>query len=203
VTPALKAWIGHIFNHSISEPAWYWADDAEEWSGPREQIPVLIAETFESDGELLAGFSDGQLDQGFWYLVGDTRPEFMQTLTSETIPLEVRLRALKSFVPLFEQLMAVRCLSACYMWWDLLRFPLWDQRSDIQFSIIEILRGILAIPNDACRESALHGIGHLRGDCPEYETQISVIIDEFLAQNPDLRPELVAYAECARQGNVL
>lgn len=194
-------------------------DDAEQWTGPREQIPLLIAETFERGGELLAEFSDEQLDQGFWYLAGAARPEFMQTLTDQTIPLQARLRALRSFVPLFQQIMTVRCTnhlghidrhgekplnSACYMWWDLLRFELWwPNRPDILADIITTLRACLAIPHDACRESALHGIGHLRRDYPEYEPQLAAIIDDFLASTSGLRPELIAYADQARRGEIL
>ena len=201
MTSVLQDWIEHIFDHPIGEPAWYWSDDAEQWSGPREQIPLLIAETFERSYELLARFSDEQLDQGFWYLADDTPPRFMLTLVDETLPREPRLRALRSFVPLFEQVMTARstshlsCLedkgatplnSACYMWWDLLRFTLWANSTSLNAEIIASQRLILIIPNDACRESALHGIGHLRHDYPEYEQQLSGIIDDFLVSTPNL-----------------
>jgi hypothetical protein len=69
--------------------------------------------------------------------------------------------------------------------------------------IVVTLCNQLAIPHDVCRESSLHGIGHLRRDYPEYEPQLAAIIDEFLAQNPGLCPELLAYAQKARQGTVL
>ena len=59
----LKAWINHVFDHPFAEPQCDFADDAEEWAGPLEQIPSLIAETFERSGELLARFSDRQLNQ--------------------------------------------------------------------------------------------------------------------------------------------
>ena len=42
---SLQAWIDHIFRRPIGEPAWYWSDDAELWTGPREQIPLLIEQT--------------------------------------------------------------------------------------------------------------------------------------------------------------
>lgn len=82
-----------------------------------------MAETFEDAGELLAGFSDEQLDLGFWYLLDD-----MRTLANEEIQLELRLRAVKSFVPLFEQVMAVRCTP------------------HLSHDIVAILSRLLAIP---------------------------------------------------------
>ena len=129
----LQAWIDYVFDHPVGDPKWYWAEDAPEWQGPREEILSLIAETFERGGELLARFSDEQLDQGFWFLVGSTPPDFTLTLVDDKIPFEERLRALRSFVPLFEQVMVPRCSShlshceeggplnsSCFMWWDLL-----------------------------------------------------------------------------------
>ena len=219
MTSVLQDWIGHIFSHPVAEPAWCCAEDAEEWTGRREEIPLLIAETFERSGELLATYSDEQLDQGFWYLICPTKSEFMETLIDKTIPLEARLRALNSVQPLFEQVMAIRCTDhlghtacegagplngSCYMWWDHLRFrQFWVEQSDIAPAILAIMPRLLAIPHDACRESALHGIGHIRHDRPEHHDLFTAIIDDFLTQTPGLRPELVAYAEKAKAGEVL
>jgi hypothetical protein len=62
-----------------------------------------------------------------------------------------------------------------------------------------VLRRLLAIPHDACRESALHGLGHWA----IYYPQVAQMIDEFLRNTPHLRPELVTYAERARTGCIL
>ncbi len=218
----LHEWIDHIFNHIVGEPEWYLVQHASLWSGPRWQIPELIAETFERAGELLARFSDEQLNQGFWYLIGTTPPDFNSSLVSSEVPLSARVRAVRSFVPVFEQLMSVRCApllshldepglkplnSACYMWWDLLRFSIldpWGPSAETQAQMLRnetfpVLRRILVIPHDACRESALHGLGHwAKSDA----VTTGAIIDEFLAL-PNLRPELVDYAEHARIGDVL
>ena len=203
----LQSWIDYVFIDQTDKP---------EWAGPREQIPVLISETFERSGELLAKFSDEQLDQGFWHLLSEGPPQFMGTLANETIPLEPRLRAVRSIATLFEQVMAVRSTShlshlddkgasplnsACYMWWDLLRLVLCS--TSLVTQVIATLHRQLVIPHDACRESALHGIGHLRRDSPQYQKQLSGIIDEFLDGTPGLRTELIAYAEQARRGELL
>jgi hypothetical protein len=220
----LEEWITYVFDHPVAgdvREAWYWSEDAPEWRGAPEDIPALIAETFEHTGDALARFSDEQLDQGFWFLVGDSLPDFRDALLDSHIPLAMRLRALRSFVPLFEQVMANRCsphLShldeqpanplnhACYMWWDLLRFPLLElngpveaERDLFHSEVLVILSRLLIIPHDACRESALHGLGHWVHHYP----QAAELVDEFLSKTPGSRPELVAYAERARVGNVL
>ena len=87
------------------------------------------------------------------------------------------------------------------MWWDILRFILCS--ASLITEVIPTLRRQLTIPHDACRESALHGIGHLRRDYPEYEQRLSGIIDDFLASTPRLRRELIAYAAQARRGEIL
>jgi hypothetical protein len=142
----------------------------------------------------------------------------MLAFLDEKIPAAARRRALSSFVPLFEGVMALRCTphlshlgeqspcplnSACYMWWDLLRFSLWQKSTNLNAEIIGTLARLLAIPHDACRESALHGIGHFAADHPEYKKQLSAIVGEFRANTPQLRPELIVYSERARRGELL
>ena len=213
---ALRVWIDHVFDHAVGDPPWYWAS-AEEWSETPETVVAHIAETFEHSGELLARFSDEQLNQGFWYLSYEGPPDFMGTLLDASVPLASRLRALESFVPLFEQVMATRCSShlfhleeeganplnvACYMWFDMVldRFnPPRLRQAQLDADLISTLRVILSIPHDACRASALHGIGHWVRHYP----RLADVVDQFLCATPGLRPELVAYAESARAGNVL
>lgn len=241
---SLSDWIGHVFDHPISKREWHWEENAPSWEDTPANNALFIAEAFERSGELLAPFSDEQLDQGFWYLVSDSCSEFMDLLVDESVPLTLRLRVLRSVVPVFEQVMAARCSphlshldehganplnSACYMWWDLLRFSFhpkltfpkhqvmnqaWSQglrdhpklifpkplvKAEFHSEVPKILRQLLTIPYDACRESALHGLGH----CCDFYPGVAEIIDEFISITPNLRLELVAYANWARTGSVL
>jgi len=212
----LQDWIAHVFNHPVSDPAWHWSLDAPEWVGNSEETLNLIAETFERSGDLLSCFTDAQLNQGFWYLISVTSSDFMHALSDQAIPLTNRIRAVHSFVPLFQQVMAVRCShhlshldeqpanplnSACYMWWDILPIyskPEEPQRAEFDAAVLQVLKRLLAIPHDACRESALHGISEWQYDYPS----IQKVVDEFLARTPGLRPELISYAQQAKVGNV-
>jgi hypothetical protein len=211
---SLAKWIGHVFDHPITNPAWHWASDAPQWQGTSEQIAANIAGTFEQSGQLLARFSDEQLNQGFWFLVSNSCCEFMYSLVDPVIPFSLRIRALRSFVPLFEQIMAARCSahlshldehganalnSACYMWWDILPIhghPEEPTRAEFDSEVLVVLKRLLAIPQDACRESALHGLGHWS----IYYPSVANIIDEFLARAPNLRPELIVYGKSAKTG---
>ncbi len=214
--PALSEWIAHVFDHPVAEPAWHWALDAPPWPGAPAELGTLIAETFERAGDRLARFTDGQLAQGFRYLASSSCSDFMFSLVEPEAPREVRLRAFRSFVPLFQQIMAARCSphlshlderpanplnGVCYMWWDILPiygFPENPDRAEFDSEVLSVLRQLLAIPHDACRESALHGISEWSGCYPA----AGDIVDEFLAGTPNLRPELIRYAIQARHGNV-
>ena len=216
--PRLQAWISHIFDHPVAEDirkAWYWAEDAPTWEGTWEDVPTLIAERFERSWELLEEFSDAALDQGFWFLVGSSPEDFRDSLLDSRIPMSARVRAIASFTPLFEQVMVARCSEnlshldaeasvlngSCYMWWDLLWYALRHDLEDLPIAseIHAALRRQLTMPHDACRESALHGIGHWVKTFPD----MAHLVDEFLAANPGIRPELVAYAAQAKIGRVL
>lgn len=213
----LPDWIAHIFDHPVADPAWHWSPDAPVWEGSSEDTVTFIADTFERSGELLARFTDAQLNQGFWHLVSGSCSDFMFTLVEPKVPLPSRLRALRSFLPLFEQVMAVRCSphlshldekfanplnSACYMWWDMLPIhgkPEERERAEFDPEVLRLLPQLLAIPHDACCESALHGVSEWQ----LYYPSVEGVVDEFLARTPGLRPELVAYAQRAKVGNVL
>jgi hypothetical protein len=64
---------------------------------------------------------------------------------------------------------------------------------------LDAMEGVLALPHDACRESALHGLGHLGGETP-WETRRRAIVEQFLRTHGDLRPELARYAQAALDG---
>jgi hypothetical protein len=214
---SLAKWIDYVFDHPVTDPAWHWALDAPDWPESPDQVATHIAETFEQSGRLLARFSDEQLNQGFWFLVSNSCSEFMCSLVEPALRLALRLRSLRSFVPLFEQVMAVRCSphlshlderganplnSACYMWWDILPIhghPEEPARAGFDSEVLVVLRRLLSIPHDACRESALHGIS----EWSIYYPQVAGAVEEFLARTPNLRPELISYAQRAKGGNVL
>jgi hypothetical protein len=94
--------------------------------------------------------------------------------------------------------------SACYMWWDLLRSVIdppvasATESKALRNEVLAVLRHILTASHDACRESALHGLGHCASSDRE---AVELIIDDFLTA-PDLRPELKTYAERAKAGRV-
>jgi hypothetical protein len=217
VDATLDQWVRFVFDHPVTEVAWHFDIDAPDLGLPPAQAATLMAETFERSVELLRPFTDAQLNQGFWFLLSTGSSGYMLCLTDASVAWPLRRRVLRSFLPLFRDVMAARCTaslshrsesgsalnSACYMWWDLL--PLegsWyagRPPDPIHAEALLVLAELLQIPHDACRESALHGLGHLALFRPE----AAAIVDAFIERSTDLRPELLAYAEQARTGCIL
>jgi hypothetical protein len=212
-------WLKHVFDHDLSDPAWYWDLDADHWAGPPTTTAQFITRLFENADQLLRPFSDAQLNQGLWYIVSHACSSMMLDVLHESrVPRDDRRRCLSSILSLFRQCFAVRCSehlshqdgpgakplnSVCYMWWDI--FPTWGNPDDPSCAeqdqqLLDVMANTLAIPSVACRESALHGLGHWQHQYPD---EVENIIDAFLGTAPDIRPDLAQYAFSARQGHVL
>ena len=216
-TVTLPTWVAYLFDHPVESSAWYFAVDAMYLSPGPQRVAELVAETFEQSATLLRPFSDAQLNQGFWFLLGSS--DHMHQLTDASVAWPVRQRAWRSIIPLFREVMAPRCTPAlshldepgasplnlaCYMWWDMM--PVGPDptsrdasRRPLDEELLAVMTALLEIPHDACRESALHGLGHWTF---KHAPAIAAI-DAFLARSADLRPELLAYAKAARTGCIL
>ena len=215
---SLSQWIAYVFDHPVTDPAWHFSIDSPLLDPGPTRVAELIAETFEEGGELLQPFSDAQLNQAFWFLVNSGNSDYMFCLLDQSVPWPLRRRALRSFVPLYHQVMAARCSpvlshlgelaesplnSACFMWWDIIPLggrPSGD-RPDVALTdeIMAVLSELVEIPHDACRESALHGLGHWAW----FNPKAPAIIDSFLARAQGLRPELIVYGTEAKSGYIL
>lgn len=169
-------WVQYVFQHAVTDPAWYFESDQDWWAGSAPLTAEYLARCFEDADAWLRGFSDAQVNQGLNYLISPSCSDHMFVLTNQTVPLLLRLRVIRSFYPLFEKCLARRCsphLShldepgsgqlnpVCYIWWDVL--PIYGQpndpdRAELDAQCLSVMERILALDSDACRESALHGL---------------------------------------------
>ena len=158
---------------------------------------------------------DAQVTQGLWELVGSSGD--LHPLLSAELPWPDRKQGILSIAALYESLFARRCSpdlshqndsdgnplnSICYMWWDL--FPTWGQPREAEHvdrdaTLLEVMGRALRLHSVACKESALHGLGHWH---MHYPAETSRIIERFLEREADLGPELLAYARSASTGCV-
>jgi hypothetical protein len=210
-------WIKFIFDHPVTNPAWYWnigpdTIEPDKWD---EDTPATTAQyitrLFTNSRELLTQYSDGQVNQGLWYLVNTCCSDIMNNALDVRVPLLERLDCIRSIFPLFRDCFAARCSShlshcdqsgsnpinlVCYMWWDI--FPT-NNRLQEDMAVLDVMHETLAIPSVACRESALHGLGHWQSGYPK---QVKQIISDFLASTTDLNQTLRQYALEAKAGYV-
>jgi hypothetical protein len=213
-----EGWIKHVFDHPISEPQWFRALTAEaSWEPSKDKFLAYISRAFEQPATAFGRFSDAQLNQGLHYLISPDCSDGMFAVKEKKIPWSERHQAIQAILPLFKDCFARRCSpsllhleekpcnplnAVCYMWWDV--FPVYGQpdkpaQAELDQAILGVIRQTLKIDHVACQEAALHGCGHWK---QYYSEQVQKIIDEFLARNTTLRPELKQYALQARTGMV-
>ena len=218
---SFEAWVAWVFDHAVTKPEWHWSYEGKRWDHPIASTLPVITELFESPTRPLKRFSDAQLNQGFWFLCRNGGA--MQGLVDERIPWELRLQCIRSFIPLFRNLFAVRCTrhlshlgragqapvgvsplnSACYMWWDFdcwVAEPNFGPHRRIDDAFLGVMEETLAIRQEACSESALHGLGHWHSG---YPVETEQIINGFMRAPRRISDELREYAEDAKRGYVL
>ncbi len=217
-----EEWLVYVFDHPVDHlmPVWYFAQHVELWRVAPVAVRYLTR-LFEDPIPAAAPYTDAQINQGLWFLLDNACSEHMLLLLEPGIPWPERQRCVEAMLSVFERLFVPRCTptlshldepdrnplnGTCYMWFDLL--PIWGGVKDDPVAsnrqlgpvLLDLMQRILDLDSVACRESALHGLGHWQRYYPE---PVISIIDAFLKQHRDLRPDLHAYAMAARSGCVL
>ena len=85
------------------------------------------------------------------------------------------------------------------MWWEVITWGWAGDDHDataLRARDLDAMEAVLALPNPACKESALHGLGHM----VRQSDRALEIIDRFLDQSADLDPPLLDYARACRTG---
>ncbi|MBA4097152.1 MAG: hypothetical protein C0484_10350 [Rhodospirillum sp.] len=215
---SVEEWIEYAFDRPVGtvEKVWY-RQDYDWWDPKPCQAVAYLTQLFESSGELLEHYTAGEIGQGLWYLIDNSCGGYCRFLIDGSVPIEARVACIEAMQSLFARLFQPRCApilshmgepggdklnGVCYMWWDIIPLAANSkprQPDPIHEASLGVMRATLRLPNPACQESALHGLGHWARAYPEFT---ATTIDAYLAANPKLRPELVRYAQAARSGCV-
>lgn len=210
-----EGWIPFVFDRPVKNPAWHFDvhfhDPIDE--GHPARVVSWLTQLFENADTLLTPYSLEQVNQGLWYLAYNACSSYMFALENDAVAWADRQHAFEAMYTLFANYFAKQCAPVlsdvdesgakpinmvCYMWWDII--PLLPRTQPMADTMLDVAQRMLSIPHDACRESALHGLGHWHHLHPH---RVEALIDTFLKSNTYLRPELVAYARQARAGCVL
>jgi hypothetical protein len=173
---------------------------------------------FREAGTRLRGYTDDQVAQGLDHLSSHAHSDDMLALADPSVPAEVRSHCLESFVPLFRDVFRVRCVAAlthgaairgerlngvCFMWWDAMDYypgPADPGRRPVDLVAVRVMGQLLDLDSIACKESAVHGLGHWRWKYPE---AVEPLLDVAIANARDWPPGLLEYAQQARWREVL
>ena len=162
-----------------------------------------LTELFLKFGQIASKYSLAQVDQGIWGVWG-TKLRLYEFLFASSIPLESRMSCIRSMYHVYSDYVSQldrapdpEIESGIYMWWDFILHGFWgpsrpviagtyrgdasklDAESRLLLDgLFDTLTQILAIPNWASQQSALHGLGHL------YHPRGHDAVQRFIDTNP-------------------
>jgi hypothetical protein len=222
---SFQQWAGHVFNHPVIEPQWWFhLDDeyGEQWNALANPGTTLayLTRLFRTPAFLIARYTRRQIDQGLSYVVSNLCSDHMSLLTETALPWADRVACVEAMCTLYSELMAPvygndlghlvqatdvteRATFACYMWWHVI--PLQGgldhpDRERINAAVLHVFEETLKLTAEACVESVLHGLGHWRLYVPD---RTEPIVRRFLASRQDISAALREYAERAAVGAIL
>lgn len=209
-----ESWLDETFGRAVTGE-WYPQfvhRDVGEWPDPVPDDKAIehLTRLFENSEEALRCFSDRQIAAGLWEL----GPGDAHCVYNRTIPVEARERLIGSVATFFRDFFDRRCIpklahldrdqneplnGICYMWWEVIGMggAKGDPDADrLNCAELDVMEAVLQLPNLACKEAALHGLGHMVGR----SDRARAIIDRFLADAAGSDPGLREYAQAARTG---
>lgn len=189
---------------------------------PPERSLAFATKLFENPLSYLSSYSDAQIGHGLWFIVYRTCSKHFDGLVNPRVDLDLRTRCIRSLENVSRELFATRCSEnvrwnytnpldqICYMLWDLVVSDadfaklnldgtyqiVRDPEIDREF--LDTLGRIVGMPNVACQQSALHGLGHL----VRYAKLGSDVIQQYLDHQPNVRSDLREYAQRALVGRI-
>jgi hypothetical protein len=215
--PRYQEWLSFVFDHEVTKPQWYREPGSPDFDGTETDYAALIAETFRNSCEGLRRFSDAQVNQGLYMIVSPSGGDFIFSLRDGSAPLAAKVDGIRSIFDLYKDCFATRCTevllhrddpgasdlnSICYMFWDVCPLTYLEEaadRSELAEAVFWTLEKTLEIEHRACREGALHGLGHF---AYFNRKRAAEIVQRFLRRYC-IDPILRRYAESAAVGGVL
>lgn len=204
-------WLSYIFGRTTEDSDPFGMD----WifKGAPSNVAELTRYTFEHSSRDLAVYSDRQVSIGLQALLFCNFSDFAHVISGPDVSDQLKADVIKSLLPLYRDCLAMRSPPVLghrsesvgnplefltYMLWDVSPLDVMAHRTKGGTdALIDVLTAVLQLQNDACVESALHGLGHFPRSLRH---RADSVIDDWLAEKPAGRPELLDYARAARTG---
>lgn len=208
-----EGWVDSIFSAKSEETDFF---ESIYFYSPKEQACALrlSIEVFRNINSVIERYGEHSVCKGLFFFINGMKSHMPYLFTSAELPTELRLEAIEAIYYVFVNFFEPRCQQIashgrdvslgclndlCYMWWDEFPYHGGGGGADdnvINKAFLSLLERLLNLRNVACKESALHGLGHWHISCPE---EVSEIIGNHLNDMPN---ELIDYAMQATCGNV-
>jgi hypothetical protein len=192
------------------DDSWIANCDTTIWELSGELTYMYVTRFFSEGKNLLNDINPEELNRILWLLIHDV----LNVIPEEYPPLSVWKDYFAATKILFRDIFNCYCApvlghkdeqpttplnSSCYMWWDIV--PVWhpDKQilTQIQQLCLETIIYCLKLDNLACKESALHGLGH-------WYTIDSHVVKVIIQNNYSFIPDqLQNYSQSAICGCVL
>lgn len=204
-------WLAYIFGRTTEDSDPF----GMEWTfkAAPSDVAELMRHTFEHSGRDLADYSDRQVSIGLQALLFSHFSNFVHEISESTVSDPLKVEVINSLLPLYRDCLATRAPAVLghksesvgnplefltYMLWDVSPLDVMAHRTKGGTdALIDVLAAALRLPNEACVESALHGLGHFP---QRLSHRADTVIDQWLSEKPDGRSELLDYARAARTG---
>lgn len=211
---SFEAWLEETFGRAVAGETYpqFVERDVTEWPEPVPDAAAVeyLSRLFENPEESLRYFSDRQIAAGLWEL----GPGDAHCVYNHEIDVEKRERLIGSVETFFRDFFDKRCRrelshgasehvsplnSICYMWWEVITWG-WQKGDPVAERLaakdLDVMEAVLQLSNPACKEAALHGLGHM----VSRSERAGAIIDRFLGGASNAPAELFDYARAARTG---
>jgi hypothetical protein len=204
-------WLSYIFGRTTEDSDPFRMD----WifNASPSDIAELMQCTFAQSGRDLTVYTDRQVSIGLQALLLCNFSDFAHAISGSTVSDQQRTDIIRSMLPLYRECLAKRCPPVLghrsesagnplefltYMLWDVSPFDVMAHRAKGGTdTLVDVLAATLRVNNEACVESALHGLGHFPRSLRH---RAEIEIDNWLAEGPAVRSELLDYARAARTG---
>lgn len=213
-------WIRYVFDQTVPPTGFFYpnlGDPSSDCCCPKSfELVHLITETCLRSGTDLRFYSNAQVAAGLDEIFNGSYRCEVWSLKDESIPIEDRLRAIRSISVLYRDCLAQRCLEVSPSSWDemtshqldVFLFNLWDvcplstwrdekEKDVFCKEIARTLEDCLYINHEACIVSALRGLSEMHQYVP---SQVEHAIDLFLKDKRSLSETILHYANESRNG---
>ena len=87
----------------VTDPRWYWKEDAYYWDGPDNVVISYLTRTFSECDKVLSVYSDEQVAQGLWFLIDNSSCNYALAIKNGDLPLDTRIECINSMATVFER----------------------------------------------------------------------------------------------------